>query len=76
MSEQDDKPNGWVAMNAELFSFCAKVYSSWLDAAFSADLEGNIYGPQDSLDVIACKLAEAGWRIRPVRLVFLDEVEK
>lgn len=71
------KPDGYVAFNSNNghFSFCAKVYADWLDAAISVDIEQNMFEPEDSLDVIAAKLSEKGWRIRPVKLVFLDEVE-
>lgn len=67
------KPDGYMAEhNGRLATFCIKVYGSWLDAAISADMEHNIWKPTDSLDVIAAKLADHGWRIRPVKLVPVD----
>lgn len=75
-----DKPDGYVAvLNEGLFAYCIRVYSSWRDAAISADIDGTIFQPNDikeSLDVVACKLADIGWHIRPVKLVFLDEDKK
>lgn len=72
-SEGKVEPDGWVAQKGEFFRFAIRVYASWLDAGISTDMDGSIFEATDSRDAIAAKLAEAGWRIRPVKLVFLDE---
>jgi len=73
-TDEKQKPDGWVAvLNGRLFLHCVTVYASWLDCCIASDINGSIFEPSDSREVIAAKMADAGWEIRPVKLVFLDE---
>lgn len=72
------KPDGWVAWHREHRRSFITAYSSWLDAAlFIAESTNNKRkiqeAAQESLDVLASVIADMGWRIRPIKLTFLDE---
>jgi hypothetical protein len=62
MSEQDDKsaPDGWVAWHPE-------------EGVNMGSLSNSEKGAWEKLDNV---WFGNGWRIRPVKLLFLDEVEK
>ncbi len=72
MSEQDDKskPDGWVAWHP-VHGVKDRVLSTHKRIAKN-QLDMLLYGKMVSDHL---SIAD-GWRIRPVKLVFLDEVEK
>lgn len=82
MSEEKQKPDCWVAWHPdEGFDYETVSYVSgdkaWYYKIFTPEILFDIdRSLEDAMEFNKKNAILAGWRIRPVKLVFLDEEEK